>query len=876
MNKINLIIFLIFTNISLYSQSNPTAQSLPYSQGFSSLLHTSTTFPAGWQGWQYSTNPGGTYQYTAATGDRNLTANSTASVNSNNVHNYNGKIGFLNTGTNDLGLVLALNTTGSSSIVVKYDAMTIRNQQDGTTSNNRVNGLELQYRVGTTGSFKPTGSRVYANQQGAVYNQTTAVTTPLNNQTFSVLLPSECDNQPVVQLRWVSRQIAGGGGRPSFAIDSIDVRQNGLHTNYYWNGSGSITSVTSWGTNTDGSGTNPANFTDNQQVFNLWNASTGTISSNWVVSGYASKIVVGDGTNSLNFTIPSSNTVTGIIDINNSSTLTLSNTTFPTIGNIGLTSSIVFNTGASVTNLPAEPSYNNLSLTGSSITYTYNLSTPNILIRNNLLVDRATMDISGFGGVSFFAFNWRLGGNLTMQNSAALGVNFQSWAELRLNGTADQTIRTNGLTCTVNVIRIENNTSSTVTLTSTGGNTTLAATGGTSATGLRLEGGNISIETGSLLALGSSGTNAGALTYTSGSINGNGTFKRWIPASGLPTSFSGNIGLFPMGNLSDKRFATLSFSSANITTAGTISIIHNNDAGTTMYGSPFTDGALTIDKRHNMNWIISGGDGINFGLTTVSLRLEGMGIPDITSLSDLSLVLSTGASGGLFSSATGTTSDASVNRTTMSLPDLNNTFYFGSTNGNALPVTITEFYSVVNQNNAFLYWSTSAELNNSGFELQRSEDRTQWKPIGFIKGNNTTNELNSYSFSDKNLKTGKYYYRLKQIDYNGNYEFFDLASTVSIGKPVNSDAFQNYPNPFNPSTNISFSIANDSYVQLYVYNITGEVVKNLIDGNLNAGYNSINFNGEGLASGVYFYRIIVKNPEGNIILSKIKKMLLIK
>ncbi|MBE2219450.1 MAG: T9SS type A sorting domain-containing protein [Ignavibacteria bacterium] len=864
---------LIFAGLPVKSQTNPAAQTLPYSQGFSSLLHTSTTYPAGWQGWQYSTNPGGTYQYTPATGDRNLAASVTASTNSNNVNNYNGKIGFLNTGSFDLGLVLAINTTGNSNVVVKYDAMTIRSQQDGTTSNNRVNGLELQYRVGTSGNFKPAGSRVYFNQQGLAFNQTTAVTTPQNTQTFTVTLPSECDNQSVVQLRWVSRQIAGGGGRPSFAIDSVDVRQNGLNTNYYWNGSGSITSVTSWGTNTDGSGTNPANFTNNLQTFNIRNNSTATISSNWVVSGYASKIVVGDGTNSVNFTIPSLNTVSGVIDVSNSSTLTLSNTTLPTLGNIGLTSSIIFSTGSSITTLPCEPSYNNLTLSGSSITYTYDLATPNILVRKNLTLDGASMEITGFGG-SFFTFNCRVGGNLTMQNSAALGTNFQTYAELRLNGTDNQTISTNGLTANFNIIRVENDSTKTVTLSSTGGNTTLTASGGTS-TGLRLEGGSIVIESGCMLTLGASATQAGSLTYTRGSISGQGTFKRWIPASGLPTSFSGTVGLFPMGSSSDKRFATLVFSAATITTGGTISITHNNDAGTTMYGLPFSDGALTIDKRHNMNWEIAAADGLNLGATTVSLRLEGMGIPNISSIGDLSLVTSIGAAGGSFSAATGTTSDPSVNRSGMNLANINETFFVGATSSSTLPVTMASFTSSVRLNNAALSWSTSSELNNSGFDVERSENGSTWIKTGFVKGNGTTSTVSSYSFTDLNLRTGKYYYRLKQIDFNGNFEYHNLAEAVIIGKPLNSEVFQNYPNPFNPVTNISFALAEDSFVKLTVYDAAGREVKKLIDGNLTAGYNTLSFDASGIASGVYFYRLESAGSSG-VKFIKIMKMLVVK
>src|SRR5687767_12143467 len=77
------------------AQTNPSPQPLPYSQDFSGVAHSSTTYPAGWQGWNVTTTPGSTFNTAGPVGDRVLVANSSASVNSGNVHNYNGKLGFL-------------------------------------------------------------------------------------------------------------------------------------------------------------------------------------------------------------------------------------------------------------------------------------------------------------------------------------------------------------------------------------------------------------------------------------------------------------------------------------------------------------------------------------------------------------------------------------------------------------------------------------------------------------------------------------------------------------------------------------------------------------------------------------------------------------
>ena len=224
-------------------QTNPTAQSLPYSQDFSSLEYTSTTYPSGWQGWKISTNTGANFSTAAATGDQVLTASGTASSTAGNVYNYNGKIGFLNSGLLDLTIALAINTSGINNVQVQYDIMTIRNPYDGST-NTRINEVTLQYRVGTSGAFTTLSGIEYQNNT----TSQTSGTTPQNSQTKTITLPSACNNQSVVQLRWASRQVSGGGSRPSFAVDNIvinytpphnkSVEYNIFKCNFYFNDGG--------------------------------------------------------------------------------------------------------------------------------------------------------------------------------------------------------------------------------------------------------------------------------------------------------------------------------------------------------------------------------------------------------------------------------------------------------------------------------------------------------------------------------------------------------------------------------------------------------------------------------------------------------------
>ncbi len=176
-----------------------------------------------------------------------------------------------------------------------------------------------------------------------------------------------------------------------------------------------------------------------------------------------------------------------------------------------------------------------------------------------------------------------------------------------------------------------------------------------------------------------------------------------------------------------------------------------------------------------------------------------------------------------------------------------------------LPVEYESFTSSVKLNSVNLFWKVMSESNNSGFEIERSNVTIQnsdlWSNIGFVNGNGTTTEPKQYSFTDKNLQTGKYKYRLKQIDLNGNFEYFELAEEVNIGVPDKFNLSQNYPNPFNPVTGIDYNLPDDGIVTIKVYDIIGREVKTLVNEMKTAGFYKLQFNASDLSSGVYFYRM---------------------
>jgi hypothetical protein len=180
------------------------------------------------------------------------------------------------------------------------------------------------------------------------------------------------------------------------------------------------------------------------------------------------------------------------------------------------------------------------------------------------------------------------------------------------------------------------------------------------------------------------------------------------------------------------------------------------------------------------------------------------------------------------------------------------------------------------KNNVRLEWTTEVEINNSRFEIERKavKKEDQWQKMSSIQGNGTTYEHHSYTYEDKKLNTGSYNYRLKQIDYNGSFEYFNLENDVVIGKPIDFKISQNYPNPSNPKSKIDYQIPIDGKVTIAMYDIVGREVLRLINESKEAGYYTAEFDGTNLASGVYFYRIIAEG-EGQSF-SKTLKMVLVK
>jgi hypothetical protein len=192
-----------------------------------------------------------------------------------------------------------------------------------------------------------------------------------------------------------------------------------------------------------------------------------------------------------------------------------------------------------------------------------------------------------------------------------------------------------------------------------------------------------------------------------------------------------------------------------------------------------------------------------------------------------------------------------------------------------VPVELTSFTGAFVGNDVQLKWATATELNNRGFEIQRSINGSAFATIAFVEGFGTTTEQKQYSFTDRNVTARvNHAYRLKQIDFDGT---FDYSQVVNLGYtlPVEFALEQNYPNPFNPTTNIIYSVPVKSNVTLDVYNLIGQKVVTLFEGEVEAGKHSSQFNASSMSSGMYLFRLTAVGENGSQFSSS-KKMTLLK
>ncbi|MBK7629794.1 MAG: choice-of-anchor D domain-containing protein [Ignavibacteriales bacterium] len=266
--------------------------------------------------------------------------------------------------------------------------------------------------------------------------------------------------------------------------------------------------------------------------------------------------------------------------------------------------------------------------------------------------------------------------------------------------------------------------------------------------------------------------------------------------------------------------------------------------------------------------------------------LNADGIPEVgsASLNDVAHVYN-GVNGNIiFSYAFGTGSTANAAEHVVDLDDvdgnLSNEFAACSRDGRVIlfsggidvvPVELFSFSGSCENGKVNLNWVTATEINNQGFEIQRKTGsvNNSWEKIGFEQGSGTTTEPSYYTFTDDSPVHGKIYYRLKQLDYDGTFEYSEEIE-VELGIPITYSLEQNFPNPFNPITTIKFAIPISGNVKLIIYNSLGEKIESIVNGFLESGFHKFNWDAGRYSSGVYYYRLESEN------FNSVKKMILLK
>jgi hypothetical protein len=332
--------------------------------------------------------------------------------------------------------------------------------------------------------------------------------------------------------------ISFSGGGVTTYTQTVAVSGTSSAGVFYSKSSGNLDALSTWGTNTDGTGIAPLDFVTNSQTFNVVNNASATIGAAWTVSGTSSKVVVGDATNTINFTIPSSFTLTGTVDVTNHGTLTIQHTTVPTLGTLSPGSTVDY-AASSGTQAVAAASYTNLTLSGSG-TRTFS----------------GTANISGiFTPGSGFS---SAGGTIVFTGSSQSIPAF-TYSGLQINGTGTAVttgnITVNAILTVTTAFRVSSSTSLTLgssgTILTTTGVLTIAGTvnnPNTSSTAITSTSSTLIFSSSSGLGVYNLTGNGGqipAATYTSG--NGNST----INVTGLASSatVTATSGTSSFGNL---------------------------------------------------------------------------------------------------------------------------------------------------------------------------------------------------------------------------------------------------------------------------------------------------------------------------------------
>jgi autotransporter-associated beta strand protein len=520
---------------------------------------------------------------------------------------------------------------------------------------------------------------------------------------------------------------------------------------------------------------------------------------------------------------------------------------------VGLT---ISGTGAGTVILSGANTYTGLTTVSGSTLQLNNAAGTTLPATNSVTVNGGTLRISKDQTISDFTMNT---GTLTVDASTTLtitgaynvtGGTINNLGTIKLNGGA---VSFPGSGVTVN-----NGTAGTMTNLEIASSANITLTAGITVSGtLTLTGGNITTTNSNLLTLGSSATVSGgsASSFVDGPMA-----NTWSTSTATKT--------FPLGKGTSYRPLDIT-----LTTPASPVLrveVFNSNAG----GAKGTMNAISTVRYYQTSLV--SGTAASGGTVKITFGADD-GVTDNTTL----VVGQSATAAGTYTSLGKSTSDASSITSLSYNPVSGDFLLLGDTGSNPLPVELTSFTRSIVGKKVILNWQTATEVNNYGFEVQRLAVSNQllansqelnangWSKIGFVQGNGNSNSPKNYSFTDEPLGGKEFKYRLKQIDFDGTFEYSDEVTAV-FDDVSKFSLEQNYPNPFNPVTKISYTIPQRSNVKLRVYNMLAQLEAELVNESQEAGHYQVVFNGSNLPSGTYFYKL----EAGKFV--EVKKFLLVK
>ena len=326
---------------------------------------------------------------------------------------------------------------------------------------------------------------------------------------------------------------------------------------------------------------------------------------------------------------------------------------------------------------------------------------------------------------------------------------------------------------------------------------------------------------GNTLTVGSSAASRGALAGTPSTTTyiSNGSMRRWFTNTTVANGSAS--GLYPIGDHTGNGYSPIYLSMPATAPTGGGTVTATYTASTTNTNVSFLDGASPIQVRTDAAWTLSTGSGLTGGTYNLNAGRSFCAIC-VGSINDLRLVLASGVI-GTAGTNTGTTTFPYVQRTGLSLANLGNTFYIGSTSSSnsPLPVELGDFTAVVNHGKVELNFFTYSETNNDFFTIDRSADGNDWEYLTTVDGSGNSNSLRSYAAHDLQPKAGSMLYRLSQTDYNGEKEILKTV-VVQIDKQGPTKPVI-YPNPANGTEiNIEYTSANSGKIIVELINLNGQ------------------------------------------------------